>query len=95
VYVTSLFVHVLSLVSYHHTVGWYNRKPPGGPATVIAIADPVEHKRRRRTWDRGFSTVATKNYEEIITRNVRELVEQFEKREGQEVDLSKWLSYFS
>ena len=93
-----LFSYTFCLWSHNTTlnaVGWYNRSPSRGPASVIAITDPVEHKRRRRTWDRGFSTAAMRNYEEIVTRNARELVEQFEKREGQEIDLSMWLSYFS
>jgi cytochrome P450 len=57
--------------------------------------DPVEHKRRRKTWDRAFSTASIKNYEEIVTRKARELIEQLEKRAGQEIDLSMWMSYFA
>jgi len=74
---------------------WYNRRPKGKPMSVIAMRDPVEHKRRRKMWDRAFSTAAIKNYDEIVAKRARELVEQFEKRAGQEIDLSMWMSYFS
>ena len=74
---------------------WYNRVPYGVPDIVVGMRDPFEHKRRRKTWDRAFSTAAIKNYEEIVVKRARELVEQFEKRAGHEIDLSMWMSYFS
>ncbi|KIM73430.1 hypothetical protein PILCRDRAFT_829164 [Piloderma croceum F 1598] len=74
---------------------WYNRGPDGVPETVVGTRDPFEHKRRRKTWDRGFGTAAIRNYEEIVVKKARELLEQFEKRAGHEIDLSMWMSYFS
>lgn len=74
---------------------WYNRGPSGQQPAIIAQRDPVEHKRRRRTWDRAFSSAAIKNYDVIVIKKVRELMEQFEKRAGQEIDLSMWMTYFS
>jgi cytochrome P450 len=63
--------------------------------SLIGIRDPVEHKRRRKTWDRGLNAAAIKNYNEIIVKRVRELVEHFGERAGQEIDLSKWMGHFS
>ena len=57
--------------------------------------DPVEHKRHCKTWDRVFSTASIKNYEEIVMRKTRELIEQLEKIAGQEIDLSMWMSHFA
>jgi cytochrome P450 len=69
--------------------------PEGQPPPLIGLRNPVEHKQRRRLWDRAFNTAAMKNYDEIIIRRVRELINQFEHRAGQEVDLSMWMSFFS
>jgi cytochrome P450 len=74
---------------------WYNRGPSGQLHSVIAERDPVEHKQRRRTWDRGFGTAAIKHYDEVVVRKTRQLLEQFEKRAGEEIDFSKWMTYFS
>jgi len=42
-----------------------------------------------------FSTASIKNYEEIVMRKTRELIEQLEKIAGQEIDLSMWMSHFA
>jgi hypothetical protein len=42
-----------------------------------------------------MSSASIKNYDEILARKARELVEQFEKRVGQEVDLAIWMGYFA
>ena len=78
-----------------NTPVWYNRVAHGDTESLIGTQDPSEHKRRRKTWDRAFSTAAIRNYEEIVVRRARQLVEQFEKRAEQEIDLSMWMSYFS
>jgi cytochrome P450 len=67
----------------------------GAATALIEHRDPVEHKRCRKTWDRGMSTASIKNYDEILTRKARELVEQSEKRVGQEVDLAMWMGYYT
>ncbi|KIM78409.1 hypothetical protein PILCRDRAFT_11126 [Piloderma croceum F 1598] len=88
------FVPRLDTLSQNAPV-WYNRVADGQPSSIIGTQDPVEHKRRRKTWDRAFSTAAIRNYEEIVVRRARQLVEQFEKRAGQDIDLSTWMSFFS
>lgn len=75
--------------------GWYNRGPPEKIRSLISIRDPAEHRRRRKTWERALSAVSIKNYYDIIVRREVELGEQFEKRAGQEIDFSMWMSYFS
>ena len=88
------FVPPLNTLSQNAAV-WYNRAADGHSPSLIATQDTVEHKRRRKTWDRAFSTAAIKNYEEIVVRRARQLVEQFEKHAGQDIDLSTWMSFFS
>src|ERR1700733_10951682 len=90
----SSFIPRLNTLSQNAPV-WYNRVADGQSPSLIGTQDPVEHKRRRKTWDRAFSTAAIRNYEEIVVRRARQLVEQFEKRAGHEIDLSMWMSYFS
>ena len=68
--------------------------PEGKIDGLIGQRDPVEYRRRRKPWDRSFSSAGLKNYEEIVIRRSRELVEQFEKRDGEEIDLSMWMSCF-
>lgn len=79
----------------HPAPGWYNRTPAGTPSALITLRDPAVHKQRRRTWDRAFSSASVKNYDELVRRRTRELLAQLERRAGQVVDLSLWLSFFS
>jgi hypothetical protein len=42
-----------------------------------------------------LNTAAIRNYDEIAVRRARKLLEQFEKRAGEEIDLSMWMSHFA
>jgi len=75
-------------------IAGYNRSD-GEQPSVVGQRNPVEHKRRRRTWERALNTTAIRNYDEVIMRRARELLEQFEKRAGEEIDLSMWMSHFA
>lgn len=74
---------------------WYNRVPPGHIDGLIGQRDPFVHKQRRKPWDRAFSGASLKNYEDIIVKRSRELISQFKKRIGEEIDLAMWMSCFS
>jgi cytochrome P450 len=91
---TYSFVPRLS-ISNGNTADWSNRDPDGHLPSVLTTIDPVQHKQRRRTWDRAFSTAAIKNYEDIIVRKTRELLDHFEKRAGEQIDFSMWMRHFS
>ena len=96
----NMILYFKRLISRSHhdkinVAGWYNRLPVNEEPSLIAHRNPVEHKRRRKLWDRAFSTIAIKNYDDIVVRKASELVEQLEKRVGQEIDLSMWMSYFA
>jgi hypothetical protein len=89
------YLHSFLIILKSNPAGVYNKGSSKEVAPIQSQRDPVEHRRRRRTWDRGFSTAAIKNYDEIVVRRARELVKQFEKRVGQEIDVSMWMTYFA
>ncbi|KZP25865.1 cytochrome P450 [Athelia psychrophila] len=76
-------------------VFWYNRFPAGGTNSIISFRDRAQHKARRRLWDRAFSTTSVKGYDELVIKRTRELCAAFDKRSGQVVDFSAWMSYFA
>lgn len=70
---------------------------------LIATRSLQDHARRRKRWNRGFSTASVKGYEPIITRRALQLVLELEKRcsnidggDGrQPLDLAQWFSFFT
>lgn len=70
---------------------------------LIATRSLHDHARRRKRWNRGFSTASVKGYEPIITRRAMQLVQELEKRCGgidggngkQPLDLAQWFSFFT
>ncbi|KAI8984902.1 high nitrogen upregulated cytochrome P450 monooxygenase 2 [Trametes punicea] len=62
--------------------------------SLIAEPDTHEHARRRKPWNRAFNVAALKGYEEIIAKRAQEVVDALAAQKG-EVDLGKWISYFS
>lgn len=86
---------------------WEARRVPGRTISLVALQDRDEHQRRRKPWNRAFSTASVKGYEEMLEFRVKQLVEELNKRaerrakagdkvtKGETVDLSGWLSHFS
>lgn len=74
-------------------VDWHARalRPP--PFALSAINDHTEHARRRRTWTRGFSPAAMRDYEEIVNKRVTQLTETLPARGA--VDLVRVFGHFS
>ena len=63
---------------------------------LVAIGDPTEHARRRKAWNRGFSTTALKEYVPIITRRAGQLLSGLRDASNEgPVDLAQWISYFA
>ncbi|KAI0265058.1 high nitrogen upregulated cytochrome P450 monooxygenase 2 [Gloeopeniophorella convolvens] len=77
---------------------WDHRLP-----SLIGCRDPVEHAIRRRPWSRAFSSTALKEYEVIIAKRLRQLVDSIEndiQRQQREkgrslIDINKWLESFT
>ncbi|KAI0682151.1 high nitrogen upregulated cytochrome P450 monooxygenase 2 [Cerioporus squamosus] len=61
---------------------------------MVGIMDVDEHLRRRRAWNRGLGPAALKEYEHLIVRRARQLVDRLGEQDG-EVNIGKWLNYFS
>jgi cytochrome P450 len=76
--------------------GWDGRVPENREVRpLLALRDPEEHARRRRAWNRAFSTVALKDYELLIDARIRQFVEILTTKLGTPVDLSSWLGWLT
>ncbi|KAJ6466548.1 cytochrome P450 [Mycena vitilis] len=77
---------------------WDGRVPESREVRpLLALRDPEEHARRRRAWNRAFSTPALKDYEVLIDARISQLVDILTKKvlSGNSVDLSKWLGWLT
>ncbi|OJA16411.1 hypothetical protein AZE42_05499 [Rhizopogon vesiculosus] len=62
--------------------------------TLISVRDAAEHSRRRKPWNRAFSSAALKGYEEILGKRVQQFVAMLEQR-TEPVDLAELISHFT
>ncbi|KAL5527795.1 hypothetical protein ACEPAG_6596 [Sanghuangporus baumii] len=81
---------------------WDARRNPHGVRSLIAIRDMQEHSRRRKAWNRAFSTSSLKGYEPILVRRALQLADMLEKRAGTKggpqkdaMNLVEWMRYFT
>ncbi|KAJ6577437.1 cytochrome P450 [Mycena capillaripes] len=77
---------------------WDGRVPENREVRpLLALRDPEEHARRRRAWNRAFSTPALKDYEVLIDARISQLVDILTTKIASEnsVDLSKWLGWLT
>ncbi|CAK5268837.1 unnamed protein product [Mycena citricolor] len=75
---------------------WDGRAPENREVRpLLALRDPEEHARRRRAWNRAFSTQMLKEYGTMIECRVGQIVDIFAARTGTSVDLSKWFGWFT
>ena len=83
------------------------RNPKRNIHALISLQDTDEHYRRRKIWNRAFSTTAVKDYEGTLEFRAVQLADELEKRSarkakggnnvamGETVDLNVWFSYFA
>ncbi|KLO10727.1 cytochrome P450 [Schizopora paradoxa] len=76
---------------------WDGRRPPNGICNIEMLRDPVEHLRRRKVWNRAFTTNAVKDYEEVVVKRSLQLLDALvsQSANGGSIDLTKWYSYFT
>jgi cytochrome P450 len=55
----------------------------------------TEHAKRRRLWDRAFTSNAIKSYEPMLQVRLTQLMDSLDARRGQSLDLSAWIGFFS
>ncbi|KAI0808389.1 high nitrogen upregulated cytochrome P450 monooxygenase 2 [Fomes fomentarius] len=61
---------------------------------MVGISDTEEHLRRRRAWNRGLGPSALKEFQHLIIKRARQLVDRLAEQNGV-VDMGKWFNYFS
>jgi cytochrome P450 len=64
------------------------------PPPLIAFRDTAEHSKRRKPWNRAFSSTSLKEYQPTVARRVDQLIGALEAQQGP-VDLAQWLGYFT
>ncbi|CAL1712458.1 unnamed protein product [Somion occarium] len=75
---------------------WTGRTLNNPTASLIAIRDPALHNRRRRPWTRALNTASVKEFQPLIAKRVKQLVDRLEQQSSsKEIDLSQWISYFT
>lgn len=53
------------------------------------------HAKRRRLWNRGFSSEALMDYEDIIAKHAGDLVEGLERHMDGPIDVVQWINFFT
>ncbi|KAL0060261.1 hypothetical protein AAF712_012947 [Marasmius tenuissimus] len=69
-------------------------KDAGQPHSLIGTAGQ-ERTDRRRIWSRGFTSESLKEYQPIIVSRGNEMSEGLAARAGSELDLEKWLAFYT
>ncbi|GJE91626.1 cytochrome P450 [Phanerochaete sordida] len=91
----SLVVPILGTQGLPKGSDWMGRAMHPQTPSLIALRDPVEHQRRRRTWNRAFRPAAVQEYLPLIRKRTAQLLDILAKCEDQDgVDLAKWIRYF-
>ncbi|KAL5000904.1 cytochrome P450 [Aspergillus recurvatus] len=57
--------------------------------------DPDVHAQKRRVWDHAFSVRALEKLEPLIYEKANLLIEQLRRQNGNPVDISTWLEYYT
>ncbi|KAE9402839.1 cytochrome P450 [Gymnopus androsaceus JB14] len=71
-----------------------SKADPNAPANLLVLTGEA-HANRRRLWNKGMSNDSLKEYEMVVAKRASQLTEELSKREGQVVDLSKWIGFFT
>ncbi|KAF9269322.1 high nitrogen upregulated cytochrome P450 monooxygenase 2 [Marasmius fiardii PR-910] len=77
---------------------WDGRKMPNSSVIAhIGIRDTAEHLKRRKPWNKAFTTARIKAYEPIMKARLLQMLESLdnEAEKRRTVDLAKWMSFFA
>ncbi|CAG8909672.1 unnamed protein product [Penicillium egyptiacum] len=72
---------------------WYTLLDPR--VCLSFTRDKQEHARRRKVWDRGFSTKAIRAYEPVVAKYAQQLVRSVERDLASPIDMTRWFSYYA
>ncbi|PIL26706.1 cytochrome P450 [Ganoderma sinense ZZ0214-1] len=62
---------------------------------MVGIQDTETHLRRRKNWNRGMGPAAIREYEPLIAKRARQLVDRLEEHAGGVVTIGNWFNFFS
>ncbi|KAM5360147.1 hypothetical protein ACJZ2D_013962 [Fusarium nematophilum] len=72
---------------------WYNILHP--VLSLHMIRDRKLHATRRKTWDKGFSSKALRDYEPRVKQYTELLLSRIEEASGTPFDASQWFNFYS
>ncbi|KAJ4030155.1 hypothetical protein NW761_011827 [Fusarium oxysporum] len=72
---------------------WYNIEQPA--ISLHMSRDKKDHSRRRRAWDRAFSSKALRDYEPRVAKYTSQLLDRLEQSQATTIDIAKWFKFYS
>ncbi|KAL5585544.1 hypothetical protein FOVSG1_014933 [Fusarium oxysporum f. sp. vasinfectum] len=72
---------------------WYNIEEPA--ISLHMSRDKNDHSRRRRAWDRAFSSKALRDYEPRVVKYTSQLLNRLEQSQATTIDIAKWFKFYS
>ncbi|KAL3712631.1 hypothetical protein TMatcc_001331 [Talaromyces marneffei ATCC 18224] len=63
--------------------------------SVHSTRNKKDHARRRKGWDRAFSSKSLRDYEERVSKYAAQLLSVLADNVGQPIDMSRWFNYYS
>lgn len=72
----------------------YNTRIHEAGVSLDGLRDQALHAVRRRPWARGMNSASMKYYEELVKSTVADLLSALHQREGEIVDISRWMTFF-
>lgn len=74
---------------------WEGRSIDFTTPALIATPDQSEHARRRKLWNRAFTSATLKEYEEFICKRATDMVELLSSKNDEVIDLNTWFGWFT
>ncbi|OHE92733.1 cytochrome P450 [Colletotrichum orchidophilum] len=72
---------------------WYGVLHP--MYSLQLVRDKQEHAQRRKSWDRGFSSKALRDYEFRVADYTNQLLANIDKNKGKRFNISDWFNFYS
>ncbi|KAK1613515.1 benzoate 4-monooxygenase cytochrome P450 [Colletotrichum phormii] len=72
---------------------WYGVLHP--MYSLQLVRDKQEHAQRRKSWDRGFSSKALRDYEFRVADYTNQLLANIDKNKGRPFNISDWFNFYS
>lgn len=63
--------------------------------SLVTVRDTAQHVQRRKVWNRAFNAGSLQEYDPLLIRRTRELINELANRQSEVVNMSKWMEYFA